>query len=419
MQTRSMTTLRTLRNTCAALGLAALAGCQGHGQYTQKFRDTQAQKMAGLKAATSWDMAHQQYLAGDLKKALKTVEESILLSPEVAKSHTLRGRILLEQGSLESALLSFETAIELNPDFVDGHYFRGIVLERFTRFDQALEEYRVSASLDETNPQYVVAWAEMLIELDRLDEAWSMLEEHRARFEHNAGVRQTLGHIAMMRGDTLGAIEHFREATLLAPDDDGLTEDLARAQMSAGEYAQADQLLRRILDGPEGETRRDLKHLRAQCLAAMDQLVGARELLVQLTTDESGASDAPAWYALGRVCLQLNDRKTVRDAANRLVAISPTTHHGHLLMALFQEKLGDTQKAIQTLDRAVQLSQHDPEPALVQAVLLERVGRHEDAVLAAQHALSIDPTSQEAMVLATELASGSGALRLTEVPVDE
>lgn len=418
MQTRSMTG-RALRWTLAAASIAVLAGCQGHGQYTQKFRETQAQKMAGLKAATSWDMAHQQYLSGDLKKALKTIDESIQLSPEVARSHTLRGRILLEQGNLESALQEFDRAIELDPEFVDGHYFRGIVLERFTRFDQALEEYRTSASLDETNPQYAVAWAEMLIELDRLDEAWSTLESHRARFEHNAGVRQTLGHIAMMRGDTPGAIDHFREATLLAPDDDGLTEDLARAEMAAGEYAQADQLLRRVLERSGDTTRRDLVHLRAQCLAATNQLVAARELLTKLTTDDVGPSDAPAWYALGRVCLQLNDRKTVRDAANRLIAIAPTTHHGYLLMALFQEKLGDTQKAITTLDRAVQLATNDPEPALVQAVLLDRVGRHDDAVLAAQHALAIDPTSQEALVLATELANGNTAFRLTEVPVDQ
>ena len=402
-------------------GLAA-AGCQGHGKYTETFRQEQSRKMAAMKAMTSWDMAHQQYLAGDLKKALKTVNEALELAPQVAKSHTLRGRILIEQGALESAQAAFDTAIELDPDFVDAHYFRGIVLERFTRFEQAIEAYSIAASLDGSNPQYVVAWAEMLIQLDRLGEAWSLLEEKRADFENNAGIRQTMGHIALMQQDLISAIDHFKEASLLAPDDEGLIEDLARAYVASGEYAQADHLLRRIIDNwepaDEGSTpRRDLLHLRAQCLGAMDQLVAAREILLDLTSDDMGSTDAPAWYALGRVGLELNDRQSVRDAANKLLAISPATYHGHLLMALFQRERGDIDRALRTIDRAVSLATDDPEPALVQAVLLAEVGRHDAAQAAAAQAVEIDPDSIEARSLLAALAHGN--FRLTEAPIDD
>ncbi len=403
----------------AAAAIVVLAGCQGQGQYTKQFREQQTMKMAGLKAATGWDMAHQQYLSGDLKKSLKTIDESIELSSRVARSHTLRGRILLEQGNLESALKSFDTAVEIDPEFVDAHYFRGIVLERFTRFEQAMACYKTAGELDETNPQYAVAWAEMLIQLDRFDEALNLLESKRDSFENNAGIRQTLGHISMMQGDTYSAMEHFREATLLAPDDDGLVEDLARANMSAGQYAEADQLLRRLIDTQSDTQRRDLLHLRAQCLSGMDQLVPARLMLIQLTKDEAGQNDAPAWYALGRVCLGLNDHKSVRDAANRLISISPTSHHGYLLMALFQQQRGDLDRAVKTLDRAAQLTMNDPEPLLVQAVLFERLDKHDLALQAAEQALEIDPESQEALALVTALNSGSDVLRLTEVPVND
>src|SRR5689334_14733375 len=83
--------------------LAALTGCAGHGQYTQEGIKTAEERLAQMKSGTEWQMAQQQFLAGDLDKALKTVDSSIGLNPKVAKSHTLRGRILIEKGQLEAA----------------------------------------------------------------------------------------------------------------------------------------------------------------------------------------------------------------------------------------------------------------------------------------------------------------------------
>ena len=50
--------------------------------------------------------------------------------------------------------------------------------------------------------------------------------EAQANFPSSAGVRQTLGHIAMMKNDVKRAAELFNEARLLAPDDNGILEDL-------------------------------------------------------------------------------------------------------------------------------------------------------------------------------------------------
>ena len=43
--------------------------------------------------------------------------------------------------------------------------------------------------------------AEMMIDSDQLDEAEAFLVERKADFEYSAGVRQTLGHICLLRGD--------------------------------------------------------------------------------------------------------------------------------------------------------------------------------------------------------------------------
>src|SRR5687767_5935812 len=91
------------RTIVPVLALLTLAGCAGHGNYTQERVNAAGARMSQLKSGTEWQMAQQQFLAGELDKSLKTVDRSIALNDQVPKSHTLRGRILVEKGRLEEA----------------------------------------------------------------------------------------------------------------------------------------------------------------------------------------------------------------------------------------------------------------------------------------------------------------------------
>lgn len=334
---------------CAGLGLA---GCSGHGQYTQAHKDQATLRVAQMKSATEWDMAHQQFLAGDLKKALASVDRSISLNDEVAKSHVLRARILVEMGALEPALASVDKALELDPKSTDGFYFRGIIFERFGQNEEALACFKQAAETDQTSPQYPLASAEMLIELGRLDEAEQLLLGGATRFQHNAGVRQTLGHIAMMRHDYTRAVELFTEACRLAAEDPGLQEDLARAQISAGRFAEAETTLSWVISQDKQNRRRDLVQLRARCLIELDRPVEARDLLLKLTSDDRGVNDPALWKDLGTVSVMLADRIQLRRCAQRLMSIAPHSADGYVLMAMWHRQVGDLNAALAIVRRA-------------------------------------------------------------------
>jgi Flp pilus assembly protein TadD len=377
----------------ALLGAGGLAGCVGHGKHTGEHLARAQDRMSALKAGTEWDRAKQQFLAGDLDGALKTVDGSIDMNDSVAKSHALRGRILLEAGRLEQSIPSFRRALAIDPEHVDAHYFLGIVYERFRQHEEALSHYEQAARIDESDPQYVIAAAEMLIELDRLEDAEALLESRAGVFEHNAGVRQTYGHIAMLRGNAEKAVELFSEARLLAPDDISVVEDLAMAQLAAGEYAEAEFSLRRLLSDESYRLRRDLQHARARCLMELDRLVEARRLLIDLTSDQAGQSDLQAWIALGRVAVRLEDERRVRDAGRRLFAMAPNRPEGHILLALWKRGQGDLEGALEYARTAVERSKRDAAPALLLASLLTDLGRHEEARSAVTLAASIEPNN--------------------------
>jgi len=387
---------RTLALAGLACASAAVIGCQGHGSYTTEGISLAQERMSQIKSGTTWDMARQQFVAGDLRKALQSVDQSLSINENVPKSHSLKGRILVELGELEVAVESFKKALAIDPTFVEAHYHMGVVYERFRDVDGALEKFRAASELDPSNVQYVIAAAEMLIEQNRLEEAESMLQGERSRFEHNAGVRQTLGHIAMMRGEMDRAVSLFSEARMLAPDEPGIVEDLALSQIAAGRFAEAEYSIRKLLDRPENKDRRDLRHARARCLMRLDRPVEARAVLLELTSDDKGQGDVNAWIDLGEVAMVLGDLNRVRIVANRLRTIAPKRGEGHVMLAMAERLEGDLEGALKSLDAALAIKSEDPTAHLLRGVVLEEMGRSGDAANAFARAAALDPQSKTA-----------------------
>lgn len=386
---------------------AAVGGCAGHGNYTKAHKEQAELRVAQMKSATEWDMAHQQFMAGDLKKALASVDRSITLNGQVAKSHVLRGRILIETGALEMALPAFERALEIDPTNTDAHYYKGIVFERFGEGERALACYTRAAELDPTNAQYPLAAAEALIDLERLDEARKLLEGGTRRFEHNAGIRQTLGHIAMMQHRYDDACRTFEDACRLAPDDPALREDLARAQIAAKRFAQAESTLGVVLaQDPQGR-RRDLVRLRARCLMELDRPVEARDILLSLTSDPRGANDPELWTDLGTVSVVLSDRVHLRRAAQRLISIAPRSAEGHVLMAMLHRLNGDPHAALAAVRRAKEFP--SASSLTLEGVLCKQLGRHEEAAKAFAMA-SAHQTAGEKDRITPQRAGAGGAI---------
>lgn len=392
---RRTTTLTALTLVTAA---ALVSGC-GQGKYTGAHKSTAEEKLSLIKSGTEWNMAHQQFMAGDLDKALKSVDQSIALNDRVPKSHVLRGRILIEKGRLEEARASLLEAEKLDPTNAEAQYYLGIVHERFNQGGEALARYNKAAANDPTNPQYVVAAAEMLMHMDRLDDAERLLTERRADFQYNAALCQTLGHIKMIRKDHQAAVRLFDEARLLAPDDNSVVEDLARAQFACGRFAEAEFHLGRLLQASKNQPRRDLMHLRAQCLVRLDRPVEARAILQELTSGAEGAGDLRAWIMLGNVAATLNDTARLRTAAARVIALAPDSYEGHFLKALHLRRQGDNKSALVSADKAAQLSQKDPGPHILRALIQQDLGNYDGARGSLATALRIDPQNASATQL--------------------
>lgn len=365
--------------------LALVAGGCGSGRnYTTGEKTRAREAQSAIKAATDYDMANQSFVAGDLKKARTLIDSSIGQNDQVVKSWVLKGRIETESENFESAFEAFVKAESLDPEHAEAYYFHGLAFERISDEEQALNQFLTACEFDASNGAYVVAAAETFVALGRVDEAEEFINERYERLQHNPGINQTLGHISMIKNDFPAAIDFFSEAHVLAPDDGAILEDLAQAQVTAGQFAEAEYNLARLLETKGYENRRDLLHSRARCLVELDRPVEARELLIQLTSGKEGGSDTEAWIELGHVSYVLGDYNRVKLSASRVIAQAPQRYEGFMLRAMWQRIEGDSSGAIQSLEKACAFRGPESAPLILLGIVAQQSGE----LSKAQHAFA-------------------------------
>lgn len=373
----------------------ALTGCAGgHGKYTKEGISLAEERMSFMKSATEWDLARQAFLAGDLEKALDKVNGSIQINDQVVKSHVLKGRILIELGELGAAIRSLNEAEAIDPQDPDTQYYLGVVFERLNRPEDALAHFKSACELDDYSASHAVAAAEMLIDLDRLDEARAYLSSIPMAND-NAGIRQTLGQIALIENDTELAEKHLRDARLLAPDDEQILEQLVHAQLLNGNYREAERNLDQLLGKFQHKDRRDLKLMHAQALVGTGRPVEARTLYQELISGKQGQSDIESWVGLGQTSLMVHDTRTARRAASRIVALMPNSHEGFVLWAMIHHDAADVNAAYVSINDAIDRNNTDAELFAFRAMIERDLGQVDRALASANRAAQLDPSNPQ------------------------
>lgn len=399
---------RSLPAVLSAATLLSVVGCAGQGNYTREGVSMAKERMSFLKSATEWELARQAFLAGDLEKALRKVDTSLEINDTVVKSHVLKGRILIEMGDLGNALQSLQTATALDPEEPDAHYYLAIVYERINEPEMAREHFEIACEFDDYNPVYAVAAAEMMIDLDRVDEAKAYLNSIPMT-ENNAGIRQSLGHIALIEQNPEQAVEYFLQARLLAPDDEGIAENLIHAQIQAGNWRDAEKNISRLLKRPGNAEREDLKILHAKALMNTGRAIEARTIYQNIVSQDEGRSDVESWIGLANASMMIGDLRTVRKAATRVISLAPDSHEGFMLYAMYHRENQDHRSALKSILTAIEKSPSDPVLFALCGLIQRDLGLPNKALASISHAAELDPSNAQYARMLTEFTRGAYA----------
>ena len=395
-----------LKLTIGGAVVLGIAGCNGPSAMHSKAVAAANQRWQSIHSSVIIQAAQQYFDTGDLDQAETTLLEAVAADPDNAHLHLLAGRIALERGQLERSHGRLQRAIELDPQLAEARYYQGFVLQRWQRFDAAVDRYRQAYKLRADSVAYLLAVSEMLVALDRSDEAIALLSDKLIYFDQNAAIRVALGQLHMMRKDHALAVSMFRHAMLLKPDDTAIAEELAMAQLASGQTTDAIDTLEALCQRLTASQRPDLWRALAAAYRQADDPRKARAVARKLR--DEAPNDIESWIRLGQLAWMDQDLDAAAIAAQRAITIAPERYEGYMLVGMVLQSRKATADALAMFDRAAALAPQSAEPVILRGVALQQAGEPGEAAKAYEQALRRQPGDDRAKRLLSAVQRDGG-----------
>lgn len=370
----------------AALLFAHLVGCSLL-HYDQPKKEAK-QRWDHVRGRVKLGFAQDEFAAGRVEQAASALQESLGLDPTSPDAHILLAKIDLEKGEIMAAREVLDKAAELGGTSPEIDYLLGVVAQRYGDHATALSYYQNASARAPQSAEYVVAQAEALVALGRLEEARTMIGSRWTDFERNATIRSLAGDIHTMLSQYEEAADAYREAALLAPDDPQRQLQLGLALARAGRDSETIAVLAPLSARPEAMPWSARLALGRAYLKGNDA-AAARDVFRKAT--EECANEAGAWVWLGRAGLSCRDLLTARRASEKACLLAPADSSNWLLLGYVARTQRDYDRAREAFTTALQLNPNDPMAHCLLGQTLEATGRKAEAISHYQQAAGADP----------------------------
>jgi superkiller protein 3 len=349
-------------------------------------------------------LARVQMRLGDRAAAVTAIGRAIALEPEYAPAHWRLGFLHLDQGELDPARCSFERAIEADPgdpagrwglarvllqqnqpakaaqvlealagkgtDYAYTHLLLGTAYRQLGRWPDARSELRRGAGggpvlrdeWDEAIHSYRTGLlaeftrAARLVDTGRLEAARVLLQKLRRQYPDNAGVLKKLGVVYQNQRLHEKALEAFKAAALIRPDDVDLQLTVASIYAGLEDPARALEHLERVLAQDSAQLR--AYEGKGAVLATMGKYQEAIEAFEQgLSYDPH---DSSLLLRLGRSQSELGRWEAALASFLKAAELDSNLAPALVGIGKAARKLGDLDAAAGALERAAVLDPGSP-----------------------------------------------------------
>jgi len=383
------------------MAVCVLVGCSsGTKKKTPTQREQATKQWNGARASVLLSLAKDQYDTGNFDKCRQTLSDAIKLTPESAPARLLSAKLAIEQGQLELADAELKVARQFDEKNGDVDYLHGIILQRWQKLHEAYESYGRACEKNPSELAYLMAKAEMLVVLERPNEALTILQEKVVFFEHSPAIREAVGHLLMHASRYPEAVDMFRQASILSNDDPRMLESLAMALYANKAWRDAGDVLARLVKSDAMKDRPDLLLTLGACQLETNKPRDARgnfERAAELMPGSSGA-----WLGLAKASLAMGDEQRAELSVRRAIALDPAGSEANLLLGYVRLRQGQYVPALAAFQKANVAESKDTVSLCMIGYVLEKLGRREEAMTYYGRALNINPTDE----LAAKLLAG-------------
>ena len=395
------------------IGVLVTAGCRS--QHAQSKRAA-VDRWNAARATLNLQLAQKQYEAGEYHKALHTVQGVLVEKTDYLPGQYLKGKICLGLNEPVQARDCFRHCLSLDPNHTQSHYQLGILYEQWNDSESAYTHYESAWRLRPERGAYLSAMAETRLSQNRCAEADQLLRQHVDPLNMDVPLYVTWANIHLCRGDTEAAVEKFRKAHHMKPQDDRISESLAMSLHQMGRISEAQTLLEKLIQNAEKESRPVAAawHLAlGDCYLEKKNYHQARRCFERFNRRES--NNPTGWTRLAQVALAQNQLAEAIQYARKALALEPKNVDAFMVLGYAAWKQKNYPQARTHLQRVVQ---DDPKNGLAYCLLgqvLEAEGDYDQAAACYGEAVRINPKDSLAQKLLSQaLKMHSARLKNTE-----
>ena len=261
------------------------------------------------------------YGSGKVEKAIEEFERAANLQPMNNDAYRWLGHCCMRKGEIEQAIIYFEEAIKIRPGYWENYNDLGRCLHTFGRYNEAAEQFRRVITIQPDNFQGYSNLGAIYYLLGLYKDAVAMYEQ-AIRIYANADSYTNLGTAYFYLERYEDAIAAYISAIELNPHDNILYQNLGDAYLRVGREQDAE----------------------AQFKLAVQLLEGY--LLVN-------PNDAPVLSQMAICQAKLHQNQNALASTERATTIEPQNTNLMYERAVVHALIGDADKAIEYLGRAL------------------------------------------------------------------
>ncbi len=305
------------------LAIAALTGTSGCKSMTPKENKSRAEgRWNRIRADFKVQLARQHYEAKLFGESERAASEALAFDPSLTAAYVLLAKSHLELGKPTSAQRAIETARRAGLDTPDLTYMQGVVNETQGDLPVAAAYYADACETSPDNVDYVIAYAESVVAMDRPDLAMQRLDSLIGSYDDNGSVLLLSAHIASLMGETDGAIRRYRLALDALGESRMASRELGLLLVTAGRYEEAIETLTTVMDeAPDGSDDEVARHALATANLRAGRPMRAMSWLMPESLNES--KTAYGYIILAEAALSTNDIAVAVAATTTAVRMSP------------------------------------------------------------------------------------------------
>jgi tetratricopeptide (TPR) repeat protein len=269
----------------------------------------------------------------------------------------------------QSAMKDFNRALELSPNSAAAFYARGGAYQYQGMSKEALSDFSRAIELDPTNVSYYIARSYAYREKN--DDSLKLADIDKALALDQNSVGGHLAKASFFSGqkEYQSALAEYNRAIALKPQNTGVYIARGDFYQSQGKIPEAVSDYGRAIE--LAPTQSWLYERRA----SLERKLGQKEAA---EADEKKAIEVEPQAQLLLGIMKEGDA-AIKAASNAIEA-NPWDFSYYLLRGRAYGRIGDYQKALADMDRAVELGEDMPEPYRFRAMIYGEIGRYDEAV---------------------------------------